>query len=276
VNTLLARLVSRERTDSRRIALAIPTRNRAGMVAALARAQATEFRIGEICVRDNASSPDEYEQLRAGLAGLGSHVRLARNETDLGVQLNKAAVLRDCTLPWALLFDSDNQFDHRLLDAFFRPRAWSESVVYCPQRANPNFDFTPLAGRPLDRGAVAQLLQGPQHRLMLAFLNMANYLVPVRAFLQVQQPYLGAPIFGADAMLSALVWLQAGGVLQVMRRAHYVHNVHDGSYFKSVAGMSKPLVRQLAAAAATRSREALDEALARFRVGAPAPEGAAA
>lgn len=253
------------REDARRITVAIPTYNRAGLVVELVRRLASDRRIGEIVVRDDASEPDDYAQLVEALDGRGPRIRLARNARNLGVLGNKLAVLADARLPWALLLDSDNEVDPAFLDVFYALPAWSPRVIYCPEQARPNFDFSEWAGAPLDLAAVTELIRGPTADIGPTFLNTANYLLPVAPFLAALQPFARFPAVGADAILASVVWLQQGGLLFAVPGASYHHRVHAGSYFRSMAAPSKLIVRRIASCLASGSGEDLSHLLAEFR-----------
>lgn len=239
---------SRWRRDPRRVAVAIPTRNRADRLLDLIPRLLRDPRIGEVVVRDDASDAADYARLQAGLAPLEPRVRLARNERNLGAFANKLAVVGDCRCEWAILLDSDNRLGPDYLDRFYALPAWSERVIYCPQRARPRFDFRFLGGATLDVRAVATLFTPDWTDSMRVFLNTGNYIVPARAYVARGRPYADRNVGGGDVFFANLIWLQEGGLLQVLPGLEYDHDVHEGSWFKETATQSKALVREMQAA----------------------------
>ena len=258
---------TRLRSDPRRIAVAIPTHNRAARVLRLVRRMMSDPRIGEIIVRDDASDPADFDRLAAGLGQLGPRVRLHRNASNLGAFGNKLAVVGDCRLDWALLLDSDNQFGPDYLDRFYALPAWSERVIYCPQRARPRFDFTFLAGTAMDIKAAPALFTPAWKDPMCVFLNTGNYIVPAGPYVAGLAPYASRNVGGADVFFANLVWLQGGGLLYVVPGMEYDHDVHDGSWFKETAAQSKPLVRQMQHALESGNPAAVPAVLATMGAG---------
>lgn len=251
----------RLRADPRRIAVAIPTHNRADRVLQLVQQVISDARIGEIVVRDDASDPADYDRLAAGLGQFGTHVRLHRNASNLGAFGNKLAVVGDCRLDWALLLDSDNQFGPDYLDHFYAMSAWAEQVIYCPQRARPHFDFTFLSGKMIDLKAAPALFTPARKDPMCIFLNTGNYIVPVRPYVAGLTPYAGRNVGGADVFFANLVWLQGGGLLHIVPGMEYDHDVHEGSWFRETAARSKPMVRRMQAALESGSPAAVSALL---------------
>lgn len=237
----------RLRADPRRIAVAIPTWNRTDSVLAQIPRLLKDVRVGEIVVRDDASAPGEYERLRKGVEPWAPRVRLTRNETNRGPLANKVAAVADCHLEWALLLDSDNRAGQDYLDAFYALPSWSPQVLYCPQFGRPAFDFSRLAGVPLDRRAAAEMTAGPANDWMCVFLNSGNYVVPVKEYVRRLTPYATRHV-PPDVFFANLIWLQQGGVLYTVPGMAYEHVVHDGSWFKATARESKIMVRQMAGA----------------------------
>lgn len=252
----------RLRSGPRRISVAIPTRNRADRVLRLVQRMIPDSRIGEIVVRDDASDPADFDRLAAGLGQHGPRVRLHRNASNLGAFGNKLAVVGDCHLDWALLLDSDNRIGLDFLDRFYALPAWSERVIYCPQRARPRFDFTFLAGTTLDVKAASALFTPKWADPMCVFLNTGNYIVPVRPYVSGLAPYAGRNVEAADVFFANLVWLQAGGLIHIVPGMEYDHDVHDGSWFKETAAQSKPLVRRMQSALESGDPAAISSALA--------------
>lgn len=236
---------ARVRRDPRRIAVAIPTHNRAERLLKLLPSLLRDTRISEIVIRDDASDAADYTRLTTGVTSLGPRVRLARNERNLGAFANKVAVMADCQAEWAILLDSDNRLDSDYVDRLYVLPVWSKRIIYCPQQARPRFDFRFLTGATLDEQAAGTLMTPAWQDRMCVFLNTGNYLAPTREYVARMTPYLDRTVGGGDVFFANLIWLHGGGLLHVLRDLEYDHDVHDGSWFRETASYSKPLVRQM-------------------------------
>lgn len=269
---LMSRWVRRSwlRRDSRRISVAIPTYKRTDRVLATVPGLLADPRVAEVVVRDDASPEGDYARLVEGLAPLAPQVRVMRNETNHGAFDNKRLAVAECRHAWTLLLDSDNGIGPDYLDAFFALAAWSPSVIYCPQRARPKFDFTALTGMPLDLAGLSHLMRGVRRPELHVFLNTGNYIVPTRAYVQALGSYQGARVAAADVCAANLIWLRAGGLLYVLPGMDYAHDVHEGSWFKATAVESKSLVLEMGDALAAGDPAAVDRVLALLRPPAPA------
>ncbi len=251
---------SRLRADPRRLSVAITTWNRADRVLALVPILLQDPRIGEVVVRDDASAPADYEKLARGLAPMGARVRLHRNDQNRGPFANKVAAVADCSLEWALLLDSDNHVGKDYLDALFLLPAWSPQVMYCPQFGWPNFDFSLLAGAPLDCHGAAEMTAGPANELMRVFLNTGNYVVPVKEYVRRLAPFATRRV-PPDVIFANLIWLHQGGLLHTVPGMAYEHVLHEGSWFRATAQESKTMVKQMATALVSRNPEDLTSLL---------------
>lgn len=261
---LMSRVVRRPRLrrDERRISVAIPTYQRAERVLATVPGLLRDPRVAEVIVRDDASPGDDFARLQEALGPLAPRVRVTRNEENRGAFDNKRLVVSGCTQPWTLLLDSDNRIGPDYLDAFFALATWSPSVIYCPQRARPKFDFTALTGMPMDLPGLSHLMRGPQRPALHVFLNTGNYLLPTQAYLRALKPYQGCRVAAADVCAANLIWLRTGGLLYVLPGMDYEHEVHEGSWFKATAVESKSRVLEMGDALADGTAEAVDRVLA--------------
>ena len=218
-------------------------------------------RVGEVVIRDDGSSPEEYEHLAVGVEAYAPRIRLARNNQNEGAFENKMRVVADCSLEWVVLLDSDNKIGPEHLDALFALPVWSPSVIYCPQRALPKFDFTAFTGVPLDMRGVAALMCSDRRPSMNVFLNTGNYVVFRDRYVQSLNPFSGCRVAAADVFAANLIWLRSGGVLHVLPGMDYLHDVHEGSWFRETLGASKSLVRAMGDALATGNFATVDSAL---------------
>lgn len=253
---------SRLRRDARRVSVAIPVHNRTSRVLGLLPSLCADPRIGEVVIRDDASSVNEVDELVRGVRSAGERVRLAVNDSNQGAFINKWKVVADCRLDWVVLLDSDNRLRPDYLDPLYALPAWSPRVIYCPQRARPRFDFSSFTGAPLDLQGAVRLIASSHRPNMHVFLNTGNYVVYRERYVQVLEPHLGCEVAAADVFAANLMWLRSGGLLHVLPGMDYAHDVHEGSWFRKSADISKPLVRRMSDVLALGREDIIDQFLA--------------
>ena len=232
-----------------RISVALTVYNRSTLALEAVRQVATDPRIAEIVVSDDASEPSEYRRLHAILTELGPKVRIHRNDRNRGPLWNKLRAVSLCTSEFAILFDSDNVLDTAYLDCLFRAAPWPRDCFYCPEYARPRFDLRLFGGVTLDLPLVRRvMLQDPRDRRIDVLLNEGNYLVPVREYGDAIGPFRDLPVH-VDAFAASYLWLRRGGRLHVLKGLAYEHRVHDGSYSQG----TRPAIRAKSPRSATQS-----------------------
>lgn len=183
-------------------------------------------RIGEVVVCDDLSTDTSYGDLLFFFRN-EPRVRLFQNALNLDCYRNKKTAVGHSTSPWTILFDSDNALTPAYLDALFALPKWESNTIYCPEFAEPHFDYTAFAGMMIDRHNVASLMDRPRFTCLL---NTANYLVPTLGYLSVwdgrTEPHT------ADSIYMAYRWLSAGNRLFVVPGLRYFHRIHKGSHYK--------------------------------------------
>lgn len=183
-------------------------------------------RIGEVVISDDRSTDTSYGDLLFWFQN-ESKVKLSQNKINLDCYRNKRAAVAKSTFPWAILFDSDNILTPAYLDALFALPKWEPNTIYCPEFAEPHFDYTAFAGMVVDRRNVASLMDRPQFTCLL---NTANYMVPRAGYLGVWDGAVEPHT--ADSIYQAYRWLSAGNQLYVVPGLRYFHRIHKGSHYK--------------------------------------------
>jgi hypothetical protein len=128
---------------------------------------------------------------------------------------------------WVVLFDSDNILDVTYLNALFKLEFWNFDTIYCPEFAEPHFDYTAFSGMVIDQHNVASLMDRPNFQCLL---NTANYFLPKRQWLAVWDELVEPHT--ADSIYQAYRWLVTGHSLTVVPGMRYFHRIHDGSHYK--------------------------------------------
>jgi glycosyltransferase involved in cell wall biosynthesis len=183
-------------------------------------------RIVEIVISDDHSTDGSWEKI---LAAYHPHpkAKLHRNKENRDCYRNKRAAVLRSSNPWVILFDSDNIIDPSYLNALESEGELQNNTFYCPDFAQPHFDYAWLGGSTITRSNVCDFSKKGN---LLCALNTANYVVPKDGYLAVwgseQDPHT------SDSLWQAYCWLANGGQIKFVKGMRYQHRVHDGSHYK--------------------------------------------
>lgn len=213
----------------RTVSLAIPTYNRFDFLTECISYVIDDPRIGEIVVSDDASTDGSYEKLQT-LFKSHPKVKLFRNGSNVDCYRNKALAVERATLPWVILFDDDNVLPKDYLDTLYGKIwevTWQEDTVYCPDYAEPYFDYTAFGGSLVNRSNVAEFMKKPHFSTAL---NTANYFFHREHWLRVWDSLVEPNT--ADSIYQAYRLLSGGCQLMFVRGLRYFHRVHEKSHYK--------------------------------------------
>jgi glycosyltransferase involved in cell wall biosynthesis len=208
------------------ITLAVPTHNRFALVLECVGSVIDDPRVGEIVLSDDCSTDGSYEAL---LHHFKDHpkVKLYRNKSNVDCYFNKRQAVELASSPWLILFDDDNVIKSDYLNVLFALPSWDADTVYCPEWAQPHFDYRKFAGVTVDKHSVHRYMHSPPFRTAL---NTCNYFVNRQSYLDVwdgsKNPHT------ADSIYQAHNWLRAGKKLSLVPGLRYFHRVHEGSHYK--------------------------------------------
>jgi len=231
-----------------KISLAITTYNRFDLPIKSCAQVLNDPRIDDIVILDDKSTDGSYEKLRDYFVPY-AHVRVMQQAYNRGMSRNKADAISYATNEWVAIIDSDNVVAPEYFDAFENDRLRAEwefdlvnfsptlsntqmhpkTVIYCPDFAMPNFNFTNLAAVTINRNNVAQLLRGPHGKELTMSLNCCNYIVHRDEYLNVYQhnPEMKA----TDTLWFSYLWLAADNSFYIVPDMRYEHLVHSRSGF---------------------------------------------
>jgi glycosyltransferase involved in cell wall biosynthesis len=182
-------------------------------------------RVGEIVIQDDASDMDSFRSVM-----LRCHhepkVRLFRNVTNQGVYRNKYHSAVSASLPWVIIFDSDNVIGRDYLDALFALDNWDKSLMYSPDFAKPEFDYRHFGGKVIARHNVANYAKMKKFDCLI---NTMNCFVNRQAFMEVFDPET-EPV-AADSIYFNYNWLKRERGIFVVPGMQYEHRIHRGSHF---------------------------------------------
>lgn len=194
-------------------------------------------RIDEIVIVDDCSTDKNFNALlyfvgeKRDAEGMNCKIQLHKNRENLGMSRNKAKSLELATNDWCLLFDSDNVLDVDYIDAFYRhlsliaglPRP---HLIYCPDYAQPNFDYRQYAGTTYYARECAKYAR---HDIFNCMLNTCNYIVNKHEYAKIF--VANKEHIASDTIWFNYNWLKAGRGFYLVPGMHYYHRVHKDSGF---------------------------------------------
>lgn len=211
----------------RTVSIAIPTFNRFDFLTECVSFVLNDPRVSEVVISDDASTDGSYEKLQT-LFKNHVKVKMFRNGSNVDCYRNKALAVERSTGDWVILVDDDNVLPVAYLDRLFDFPEWEEDVVYCPDYAEPYFDYTAFAGSVVSRANVAEYMKRPHFPTAL---NTANYFFFRKTYLEVwdslAQPHT------ADSIYQAFRLLRAYKRMMIVPNMRYYHRVHEGSHYKN-------------------------------------------
>jgi len=210
------------------ISLVIPTYNRFKLLLECVRNVLTDRRIAEICISDDHSLDVSFSKLMEWAGKHFPKVSLYRSPVNQDCYFNKHRAVQLAKHDWVILFDDDNIIPTSYLDTLFGLPSWDENTVYCPEFAQPYFDYTDFSGCLITRGNVASYMLRPH---FATALNTANYFFHKNTWLGVWDGSVNPHT--ADSIYQAYRLLNAGKQLYITPGLRYFHRVHDGSHYKN-------------------------------------------
>jgi len=209
------------------ISLVIPTYNRFAFLLECVQHVLDDSRIGEICISDDCSSPACFAKVMKWAGKYYPKVSLYRSSINRDCYFNKHCGVELAEHDWVILFDDDNILPTSYLNTLFALPKWDENVVYCPEFAEPHFDYTAFSGQLVTRQNAAELMR---RKHFSTTLNTANYFFHKNTWLGVWDGSVDPNT--NDSLYQAYRLLDAGKKLYITPGLRYFHRVHDGSHFK--------------------------------------------
>jgi hypothetical protein len=238
-------------SDPRVVSVAIPVYGDPAMALKSARRLAGDPRVGAVVLNDDGSRRRHVEALAAGAAGLGGKVRVFHNAENLGAFANKLATVALCPPGFVLLLDCDNFAGRDYLDALYSEPQWDAGTIYCPEFAEPAFDYRRISGKVIAFAQAQHILSGSRIRWFRTLLNTGNFVVDRDRYVACARPYQDIAVAAADVIAFNYLWLQGGGRLKVVRGMRYRHTRHHASYFTRTSSVSTELAYDLGRAFAS-------------------------
>lgn len=218
------------------ISLCITTYNRTTLLMESFAQILDDKRISEIIIVDDCSTIENFNIICCEIGKLIErypHIKLSRNDTNLGCYHNKKRAVELASNEWVILFDSDNIITTKYVDRLGEKGYWFENIILQPSFAKPHFDFTKYAKYGLMSAVVINknnVYQYADDSTFTTALNAMNYFVNRDEYLRVWEER--SEPWTADSLLQNYNWLKAGNSIYFCPGLEYEHRVHDGSHYK--------------------------------------------
>jgi glycosyltransferase involved in cell wall biosynthesis len=134
---------------------------------------------------------------------------------------NKAEAISKAKNEWCILFDSDNILYPEYLDSLLS--IFNPKIIYCPEFAEPDFDFSNLPEFITKDNAKENL----NEKMFRVFLNCCNYVVNRDEYLRVYEHDIS--VKESDTIHFNYLWLKAENEFYFVPGMKYFHLKHKDS-----------------------------------------------
>ena len=183
-----------------------------------------DARISEIVISDDCSSEDTYKAIEVACKK-HKKVKLFRNETNVGMSLNKKLAIERATCENCILFDSDNVLTTDYLTALWQSHRYP-NVISVPESGGDKLDYSQFAKWYVSKANINWFLSHPRAEMLL---NTCNYYVNRERYLEVYEH--NPEIKASDTIWFNYLWLKKGGAFVIVPGMRYFHRIHAGSGF---------------------------------------------
>ena len=177
----------------------------------------------EIVINDDFSDINIFNQLKS-FCDTKPHVKLYRNESNVGAFHNKYLAITKATNDWCVLFDSDNVLMDSYVETLFGLSEWDNDTIYQPSQFGP-FDFKKYEGT---------LFSTPNDILpdLGALFNGGNYFVNKNKYISTITGWENI-IKYVEVHTLLYLWLLEGGKFYVTPNLNYYHVTSPDSFYMS-------------------------------------------
>lgn len=231
-----------------KLSIAVTNYNRTEMLFHAIEQVLDDPRVDEIVISDDHSRTEVQLAVKEHYKNV-EKVKIYGHTSNSGMHINKKNAVNYCRNEWVILLDSDNIISPSYIDAI--PEYLDPAVIYMPDFAAPNFDYTKFAGRWTVK-KLQRELDYKSNGMIECLMNTCNYLINRSEYLKTWKH--NPDVLGADTIWFLYRWLLRGNEFHVVPKMQYYHRVHDGSGFMEDAaknmkdaGIFKGLIRTIAA-----------------------------
>jgi len=206
--------------NERKISLVLTNYNRVDAIIRLIN-NVTLF--DEIVINDDFSHLNIFNQLKS-FCDTKPHVKLYRNERNVGAFHNKYLAITKSTNDWCVLFDSDNLLNDSYVETLLGLGEWDNDTIYQPSQFGP-FNFTKYEGSTFSNPSDLSLDLG-------ALFNGGNYFVNKNKYISVVKGWEDT-IKYVEVNALLYLWLLKDGKFYVTPNLNYLHVTSHDSFYMS-------------------------------------------
>lgn len=229
-----------------KISVGIPYFNRINFIEETLNTILDDDRISEIVINDDYSEKNDFSQLISKF-GNNEKIKIYRNEKNLGSFLNKLETVKNCTMDWVILLDSDNYLFPSYIDSIFSLENLNKKSCYFPDgmlangnwepfgRCNGHWDHGRFGYEPIGFNQIKDIYAKDYG--IMGLLNAGNCFFFKDEYIQVCEKINESEYefftksYGWDAVAFMYLWMSTGNYLQVLKNAEYFHRMHVGSHW---------------------------------------------
>lgn len=203
----------------------------------------TDSRVDEIVIVDDCSTDlsatvDILDKLNDVLilSNIGEKIKIKVNKENKRGFYNKIEAVAAAKNDWVILLDSDNYLYHSYINALYALPSWEKDIVYCPEFALPNFNYSLFISNTIDAEYTKRMLEGKAEKTQDQFrllLNTGNFFFNRNEYLRIlglEQENLIEP-YGVCSFYFNYLWMKNGNKMRIVKDASYFHRIHDDSYW---------------------------------------------
>lgn len=178
--------------------------------------------INEIVIQDDFSEND-FEKLKSIET---ENIKVYQNEKRIKPLLGRVNLLNNCSNEWVLLMDSDNFLDKNSFDSLFKNLSFKDDTIYAPVFARPKFNYKTISDFNLNLNIVKNNFQ-----YLICFLNVGNYLVPKKRYLEVAKNIDYKFVeYTMEVLYYNYLWLSNGNFIKCVKDYEYDHTMRDDCF----------------------------------------------
>lgn len=177
----------------------------------------------EIVINDDCSEISIFNKLK-NFCDTKPHVKLFRNDKNVGAFHNKYIAMTQASNDWCVLFDSDNLLKDSYVETLLGIKEWDVNTIYQPSQFGP-FNFIKYEGTTFDKPS--DLLED-----LGALFNGGNYFVNKNKYISVVSGWEDV-IKYVEVNSLLYLWLLEGGKFNVTPNLNYLHVTSHDSFYMS-------------------------------------------
>lgn len=217
------------------ISLAIPNFNRSDLVIEAFIQVINNDLINEIVIVDDCSIVNVFDKLTVLIADLNNDkISLYRNNMNLKPLMNKYETVKKCNNDWVILLDSDNIINNDYIEIISKLDK-EDDIIYTPETLykinNDGIGWTYKEFNDIiiNKNNVKNYIDSSNFETCL---NTGNYCFNRKKYIDIiVDNHNDIKLSINDAIYFSYLWLLSGNKIKVVPGLHYIHRIHNGSWY---------------------------------------------